>query len=169
MRRRFFHRNALRFAALTLLGAVGCSLVNGFDDVKPLVDGTYGASDGSALTDGNLAVDGSADAAGTAIGAIVVGARIDTDANGFEYVLAVLDPATGHEIAAREPMVVTAVVYDGLRDLWYIFEAPGPGFLPGPYAVSTLHVRSFDLEARTWTEHSKLTVPRSSRTTRSPR
>jgi hypothetical protein len=173
-----------RGAALLALLASACTLVNEFSDVKPLTDGTYQAgSPGAAPAvsvppgppapsdagDGGVPSDagddgGPGDAAVDAptkpapLGAIVVGGAMPGD-GGERSVLAVLDPATGLEIAAREPMVVAAVRYDGLRDLWYLFESKSKDFIPGPSDEVVLHVRSFDLATGIWTEQGTLSIP----------
>lgn len=153
-------------AFVALLLAAGCSLVNSFDDVAPRSDGIYVAADGAvrdATTAGDVVTtDAPVDAPDSAIasgGAIVVGGRVEDDAGAIKYVLAVLDPANGRELGTREDMIVAGVQYDGLRDLWYLFESKGLDFVPGPNDEVVLHVRQLDPKTGVWTELSKRTVP----------
>jgi len=157
-------------AALAILCAAGCSLVNSFEDVVPRTDGVYVATDGSVIDvtqpDNFVPGDGSSDATDRAIasgGAIVVGGRVDDDAGKIKFVLAVLDPKNGHEIGTREDFVVTAVQYDGLRDLWYLFESKSGDFVPGVNDKVVLHVRQLDAKTGKWTEVSQrdVAVPQS--------
>lgn len=154
----------LRSAVGLGLFAAGCSIVNSFDDLKPLTDGTYGPSSqsgGDASTSEGPFTEGGADAdAGAApTSALVVTGLVDTDSGAPPHVLTVLDPATGAEIAPREPMVVTAIRHDGVRDLWFIFESSTTDFAPGSGDKTFLHVRKFDLATRSWSELSKREVP----------
>lgn len=159
---------ALRvFSCGSLLVGAGCSLVNSFDDVTPRIDGIYLESDAtvadvaptSDVVTNDVANDSGGDAALGSGGAIVVGGRVHDDAGNIEYVLAVLDPANGREIAAREKMVVAGIQYDGLRDLWYIFESKSNDFVPGPNDQVVLHVRALDPKTGVWTERSQKQVP----------
>jgi hypothetical protein len=84
---------------------------------------------------------------------------VEDDAGVDTYVLAVLDPKDGHELSPRENMVVSAVRYDGLRDLWYIFESKTNDFVPGAGQPVVLHVRSLDVKTGAWTELSQTPVP----------
>jgi hypothetical protein len=149
-------RRPLRALILALMGAAGCTLVNGFDDVKPLIEGAYEA--GASQADGNLPDAPAVDSGPGPAGAIVMGALAETDGS-LTSVLTVLDPATGNEMAPREKMVVSAIRYDGLRDIWYIFEASGKDFVTGPNEGTVLHVRSLDRASGAWSELSKLDVP----------
>jgi hypothetical protein len=160
------HPALLRVSLLALVAAAGCTIANTFDEVVPLTEGTYGA--GSATSDAAIAEDGAVigqadgpvgDAGPAALGAIVVGGAVDVDGGGSTSVLAVLDPATGRQIGAREPMVVAAIRYDGLRDLWFIFESSTSDFVLAPGEKTTLHVRTLDLATGKWTELAKLEVP----------
>jgi hypothetical protein len=131
-----------------LVASAGCSVINAYDDIKPLVSGSMDASidthkdaltpedhtradegtDGKTTdvetTDTSEEVD--AEDAGTTDsgpqgGAIVVSGEGTSSDGGLEYVLAVLDPETGKELSS-EPMAVVGIVFDGLLDQWYIFE-----------------------------------------------
>lgn len=152
------------------VAAGGCSLINSPDDVKHVAEPAIHPGD---ATVNPLALGSPVDASvkvdtGTPIklstgGAIVVGGLVADAAGHDTNVLTVIDPTTGAELAPnkRETFALAAVKYDGLRDLWYLFEASNqvfPDFVPGPAATVTLHVRSLD-SSGTWTEHSKLTVP----------
>lgn len=138
---------------LVMLGA-GCTLINSFDDVRQPSDGTYG--EGKAPPDGSVSLEGGP-APG---GAIIVGGEVESDGDLLPYILTVLNPTDGTEIGKRESMVVSAIRYDGLRDLWFIFEnATGGNFTSGAYDKCILHVRTLDLATGKWTELSKLDVP----------
>jgi hypothetical protein len=179
-------------AALVALGvAGGCSILNQFDAVAPLVEAAAGdtnpptdsgagdsadaheasadASDSGAPPDGSTPEAGGdaiADVAAEAMdaeagprGVVVVGGEVQGDA-GAEFVLTALDPQTGAELLnAREPMLVSAVVYDPARDLWYIFESGGAGIYPLPTDPFYFHVRTLDPVNGTWTELQKTTIP----------
>lgn len=155
--RGFIRRGA--FAAIFC--AAGCSLINAFDDVVPPESGGYApAVVGDGGGDERSTADGpTMDAGSGAKGAIVLGAQVDDAGASFTSVLAVLDPANGHEIAKREPMVVSAIRYDGLRDLWFIFESTTSDFVPTAHDGVILHVRSLNLQTGAWTELSKMPVP----------
>lgn len=164
-------RRSLRGAGIVRAGALAvafgsaCTLVNTFDEVKPLTDGTYGPSgpgtgivtDG-AVSDGMSSPDGNNKT--PALGAIVVAGQLETtDGSLSTEVLTVLDPATGREIGPREPMIVAGIRYDGLRDLWYVFESKGADFVPSPADEVILHVRALDLATGVWTERGAISVP----------
>lgn len=158
----------LRFALFASMAvAAGCSLVNSFEDVAPRTDGVYAQAD-ARVTDvaplpdvvtTDSPVSDASDAAIASGGAIVVGGRVEDDAGQLHYVLAVLDPANGHEIGTRENMVVAGIHYDGLRDLWYIFESKSNDFVPGAFDQVVLHVRELDAKTGKWTERSQRSVP----------
>lgn len=166
---RFSFRNFSWLLLGTAFGA-GCTLVNPFDDVRTASEGQYaalppttttGLSDGGAAL-GDASKDGSVPPRAPLAGAIVMSAESARRGdNQMDYFLTVLDPATGNEVnrGARENMVVAGVRYDGLRDLWYIFES-GPGhFAPTPDDTVYLHVRQLDMVSGTWTELSKTLIP----------
>lgn len=150
--------------ALALLVAAGCSLVNTFEDVAPRTDGVYVQADATVIdvaAPSEASTDATTDASdgGTGSGgAIVVGGRVEED-GGLKYVLAVLDPANGREIAKRENMVVAAIQYDGVRDLWFIFESKSTDFVPGRNDQVVLHVRNLDAKTGVWTERVNKVVP----------
>jgi hypothetical protein len=161
--RRYFRISLVVFLA----AAAGCSLANSFEDVVPRSDGTYAQADATVLeasaqpdvvTTDSPVTDAS-DAGIASGGAIVVGGRVEDDAGNFKYVLAVLDPANGREIGTREDMVVAGVQYDGLRDLWYIFESKSNDFVPGVNDQVVLHVRELNAKTGVWTPKSQKTVP----------
>ena len=150
------------FAAL---GAPACTLLNTFDSVKPLRDGgdqVEGGLEASAMGDasdssvadaagdstlGDAGPDGAADAGPPPDkGVIVVGGVANAGDGGVDAglvsVLTALAPEDGTELPhARERLNVASVQYDGLRDLWYVFESGGAGFFPTPTDPVFLHVR----------------------------
>jgi hypothetical protein len=92
-------------------------------------------------------------------GVIVVGGTVADDA-GASYVVTALDPTTGLELPeARQPMLVSAVLYDGTRDLWYVFESGGANFYPLPDDPFYLHVRTLDPVTGEWVDLSRTLVP----------
>ncbi|MGO8997298.1 MAG: hypothetical protein ACLQVI_28620 [Polyangiaceae bacterium] len=143
---------------------------SGDGTVTPPADsgGDVSASDSStghdSSTDGSGPItDAGVDSADSAppppTGVLVVGGNTSVDGG---FILTTLDPATGAELnpALREDMVVVSVHYDGMRDLWYIFENTGIGQLfPAPNDIVYLHVRQLNTHTGAWTELSKLTVP----------
>lgn len=154
-----------RYGLWTMFAFVaGCSLLNAFDDVQPTPthDGTYnygpestapGQDSGSPITEG--------DAGSSPV--LVVGGQIDEKADGAptgarSNVLTVLDLNTGREIGRRESFTASSIAYDGLRDLWYLFESSG-NFIPGRGDKTTMHVRSLDARTGAWTKLSSLEVP----------
>lgn len=159
-------RRAHRIFRRTALAAVlasACTVVNSFDEVKPLTDGTYMPSTSSplpAFDGGDGVADGAANDAtpGAAAGAIVIGGQVETEGV-TTSVLTVLDPATGREMGAREPMVVSAIRYDGVRDIWYLLESKSDDFQTGPLDQMVLHTRSLDLATGTWDELGSISVP----------
>ena len=60
---------------------------------------------------------------------------------------------------ARTLESIAGVQYDGLRDLWYLFESKIADFVPGANDEVVLHVRQLDAKTGVWTELSKRTVP----------
>jgi hypothetical protein len=153
------------------LGA-GCTILNSYGEVQPEKveeggpnnDGTVeGASNNDAM---EAAADGTApgDAADAGVeagprGVIVIGGAAVRE-GGEDLVLTALDPSTGSELLhAREKMVVSAVQYDGERDLWYIFESGGEGIFPLPTDTFYVHTRKLDPYTGVWTELSKAQIP----------
>jgi hypothetical protein len=176
-----------------LASGIGCSLVYSYGTVEQatqMPDGSTGddvtttdapsgvdhaSADGpvgplEASTDsgdgGSVAV-GDADAGPPLppVGAVVI-SGVGTGADGGpDYVLSVLDPTNGHELS-RESMPAVGVAYDGVTDIWYIFETLNPGtpFTLGPYPPApgdpvVLHVRTLDTHTGKWTELTTLNVP----------
>jgi len=157
-----------RFRLITigaLVLAAGCSLVNTYDDIVPRVEGTY-ATGAEPSNDASAPDSATADATSDATdagppgsgGAIVVSATVEDDAGVESYVLSVLDPKDGRELS-REKMVASAVRYDGLRDLWYIFESKTNDFVLAAGQPMVLHVRSLDVKTGAWTDLSQTPVP----------
>lgn len=156
--------------------AQACSLVNSYDDVLtgvdsggapdtggPGVDADSGAGDADAGSNADADADGPPIVADAQTGAVVVSARGDKDGGGSQYVLSVLDPATGKELS-REVLPVIAAFFDGQRDLWYILEAPGAALSPsgplvGPGEAVFLRVRELDTHTGEWTELAKTKIP----------
>jgi hypothetical protein len=155
--------------SVLVLGAwgAGCSLINAFGDLVPQKD----PLDGSSLLDTGVPDaaeasssrdSGSADVAVEAgpRGVIVVGGTAVTEA-GEQFVLTALDPVTGTELpSAREPMAVAAILYDGSRDIWYIFESYGQDIFPLPTdPYFTLHTRQIDPVTGVWTKLGDAQLP----------
>src|SRR5579872_1856405 len=98
-------------------------------------------------------------------GVIVVGGAgsDSTDAGadaGLVSILTALAPENGAELpAAREKLNVASIHYDGLRDLWYVFESGGAGFFPTPTDNVYLHVRQLNPGTGHWTELRSFKVP----------
>jgi hypothetical protein len=158
-------RSLFKGAVFTLLSAAGCTLFNVFDDVLPPADGTYFA-DASFAEDAPGIVDvrpdqdeDAADSGPDLPGVIVVGGQIEDDAGERHSVLTALDPASGRELGQREALVVSAIRYDGRRDLWFLFSSSTSDFVPGPTNQVYFHVRTLDLRTGQWTELSKTPVP----------
>jgi hypothetical protein len=143
-----------------------CSLVNTFEDLAAPSDATAGdvsvEAGADALGDSGPPVDAPPveDAPeATPKGVIVIGGTVAVE-GGQQSVLTALAPENGKELVrAREQMNVTSAHYDGLRDLWYIFESGGEGFFPTPTDDVFLHVRRLDTHSGQWTELQKLKVP----------
>lgn len=143
------------FAALIGGGAVACSLINSFDDVKPAV-----AVASDATVDAPVEAGPSeAGDAGPSVGVIVIGGVVEED-GGKQPVLTALSPATGAELPmARVKFLVAAVHYDGLRDLWYVFDSSGATHFPTPTDRVFLHVRRLDAMTGAWQEIQSIKVP----------
>jgi hypothetical protein len=143
----------------SLLGGAGtaCTIINNYEQVAPFDAGVADAPADTAPPEDTGPVDAGQDAAQR--GAIVVGGEADSDGS-TENVLTALDPETGKELPkAREKMVVSAVLYDGLRDLWYIFESGGASAFPQPSDQVLLHVRQLDTNTGAWTNLYSSKVP----------
>lgn len=142
----------LLFPLLTACAA--CTVINSLDDVKPLKDGTYTAATPNPPIEGGAPLDSGApdtNVKAPALGAIVV-AGSTTDAAGVtKFVIDVLDPATGKEIGPRVDMIASAIRYDGLKDVWYIFESK-TDFALAPSDVMALHAKRLDLTTGVWTD-----------------
>ncbi|HEY5146172.1 MAG TPA: hypothetical protein VII82_05370, partial [Polyangiaceae bacterium] len=160
----------------------GCTLINSYDEVAPekvaSPDGSPGQGmDASMLGDasagpdsgGNTGPDGGGardvgtpDDGAAAIaaerGVIAIGGEVSGDA-GRVLVLTAIDPSTGSELPrARMPMNVSAVFYDGVRDLWYVFESGGQGIFALPTDPFFLHTLTLDPVTGQWTEVGKFAV-----------
>lgn len=134
-------RDVYACVLLGILAAAGCSVVNSFGDVKttPAGNDTGPTTDSGSPGDTPTSEDG---APAPPKGLIVVGGVSNAD-GGTQQVLSVLDPETGKEFT-RELMTVSAVLYDGDRDWWYIWENTASGhFQPLPGDKVTLHVRQW--------------------------
>ncbi len=168
---------ARAIACLLVLSAwgAGCSLINSYSDVAPqrhepdaMSNADTGAPMPDASTDGPLTVPEAAMEAAppeAAVdagprGAIVIGGSAAADDASEQYVLTAVDPVTGSELPnAREPLTVAAVLYDGPRDLWYVFESGGQGIFPLPTDPFYLRTRRLDVVSGQWTELGKVAVP----------
>jgi hypothetical protein len=152
--------------ASSLVGVLqACSLINAYDDVKPLDEG---GNDGGGTPDSSA--DGAPDSTGSDGGSdgatlpreglLVVGGEVQGDA-GKEFVLTSLDPKTGHEVnaALREKRNAAGIQYDGLRDLWYVFESAGATATPAPADAVTLRIRDIDPRTGVWTDKGSTPVP----------
>ena len=74
--------------------------------------------------------------------------------------LTAIAPDTGDEAAkAREMLNVPVVLYDGLRDIWFVIETNGQSLFPTPTDKAVLHVRTLDPVSGTWTDPRTLQVP----------
>jgi hypothetical protein len=175
-------RNVARAVALAWLGGtgavgVGCTLLNSYDALEPVKPGPDGSpsSSGSGSDSGSSSGSGSdsgsssgttADAGDAeavqnqaAHGAIVVGGEVQMD-GGRQLVLSAIDPSTGSELPkARKPLNVAGVAYDGVRDLWYVFESGGAGIFPLPTDPFYLHTMTLDAITGEWTELGKFQIP----------
>jgi hypothetical protein len=142
-----------RFAGLAVLLASACTLVNALDDVTPSREGTYGPAsppgDDAAVVISNDAGGGNG---------IIVLAGEERQDGAVRSVLLALDPTNGHPLGARETLTLAAIRYDGLRDIWYMFESKG-SFVPGPTDRVILRTRSLDVRTGTWTELGAIDVP----------
>ena len=164
-------RRARDVFALTLLGTVAagvsCTFINSFEDLKAH-DADAGGND-SNLPGDSGGVDSNVPPGDTGTdtpdtfepvnplthGLIVEGAEVPTDAGSVQQVLAVINPTTGEEYpGVREDMTVVNVMYDGGRDVWFIFEntTASDRVQPAPGDAVTLHVRAWDYDNAKWKE-----------------
>lgn len=170
------YRWSLRAIALSLpaLGVGACSLVNSFGDLRsaPPVDAgndTTGMMDtgpmetgghDSGMSETSTTEGGGPDASFPDIGAIVISGRVSDDAGNLQGVLTAIDPKSGNELPnARQMLNVPVVLYDGLRDLWFVIETNGQSLFPTPNDKAVLHVRTLDPASGTWTDLGSLQVP----------
>src|ERR1700677_399009 len=111
-----------------------------------------------AISEATTAPEAAVDA-GSPAGAVVIGGHVTGTTN---YVLSVLDPATGNE-KNRTPMSVLGIAYEGTRDLWFIFDTgTASGFPTTGTSPVVLHVRTLDTRPGgtwAWIELATLTVP----------
>jgi hypothetical protein len=163
-------------AVSTTAGA--CSLVNAFDAVKPQQDA--GGVDATGLVDAGGDTlssldsgpaeagsgdstppdDSAADGGFADKGAIVISGRVSDDAGNLTGVLTALAPETGMELpGARESLNVPVVLYDGLRDYWFVIETQGTSLFPTPTDHAVLHTRTLDPVTGTWKTLQSLEVP----------
>ena len=145
-------------------GSPGVDSSPGGDTGFPLDAMSESAVDSQGMSDGGPPQDATQNDSttqdsgpATPVGAIVVGGNQSGDGG---FVLSVLDPTSGSELS-REATTVVGVHYDGLRDLWYIFENNGGigGIFPAPNDPVKLSVRTLDTHTGVWTEKSKTAVP----------
>jgi hypothetical protein len=163
--------------ALLFVGGVGgtaaCTLFNPFSDLKPAPDA--GPDTGSLVDAGppesgsgdssvaDSPVDATTDTKDASVpdkGVIVISGRVADDAGNFSGVLTAIDPATGMELPnAREGLNVPIVLYDGLRDLWFVISTQGMSLFPQPTDRAVLDIRTLNPVDGTWTTIQSLTVP----------
>ena len=168
----------LRAGILVVLGggalatAGACSLANSFGDVKGSTADSGGGVDTGVLPgdagdtgfDSNPPIDtgisdtpSETDAPPPAnSGLVVVGGEVITTGTTTKNILSVLDPVDGSELS-REDLTVSAILYDGERDLWFIAEDDSGNVIPAPGDHMNLHVRSFDRAAKAWKKLGLLT------------
>jgi hypothetical protein len=150
-----------RIIALAAMLATACTFANSFDEVKPLSDGTYAPAASPAppsTTDGAPSTGPDGQTPVNPAGLIALSGLVDAD-GARTPVLAVLDPATGHEVGERVEMVVSGIRYDGIRDIWFVLESKGSEFQAAPNDPMVLHARSFDVATGKWTELGSIPVP----------
>jgi hypothetical protein len=172
MRRRLGRTLALGSIGGACVVGAGCTLINSYDELEPQKVGGLDGSPGNDATTGgpdagNTAPDGAprdagVDSAAAAVaaehGVIVIGGEVSGDA-GRQLVLTAIDPSTGSELPkARRPLNVAAVQYDGVRDLWYVFESGGTGIFPLPTDSFYLHTFTIDPITGQWTELGKVQI-----------
>jgi hypothetical protein len=145
---------------------MACTLLNALDVVKPDIDASVSTTPDAALSDTStpaVTETGAPDVvvnAGPPKGAIVVGGAVSGDGGALLPVLTALAPETGLELPqAREKMNVAGAKYDGLRDLWYIFESGGASAFPLPTDPVFLHVRKLDTYTGAWENLQTLKIP----------
>lgn len=164
-RRRMRVRDVGIAVLLGAIGSAGCILINSFDEVKAhLADSGPPAESGVP----DSVVHNDADAIATETtpppvdadvgpdaplvedhGLLVVGGEIAAG-SARQQKLFVIDPLDGSELS-REDMTVSAVVFDGKGDRWYIFQNAAPTHVqPVPGDKITLHVRTWNLQGRKW-------------------
>lgn len=174
---RSLSRWCLRVAAFgaPAAGVWACSLVNTFSELRsapadastdttgmmetgPTDTGSHmesGTNDAPMMMEG-----GGPDASFPDIGAIVISGRVSDDAGNLQGVLTAIDPTTGNELPnAREMLNVPIVMYDGLRDLWFVIETNGQSLFPTPSDKAVLHIRTLDPVSGAWTTLGSLQVP----------
>jgi hypothetical protein len=139
----FFAREGYACVLLGVVAAAGCTFVNSFGDVKQSPIGTDGGTDTFEETGPLPETGNDGDTAAPPQGLVVVGGVSNAD-GGTQQVLEVIDPATGNSLS-REFMTVSAIVYDGDRDWWYVWENTAAGhFQPVPGDAVKMHVRKWD-------------------------
>jgi hypothetical protein len=164
-------------------GLGACTLVNTFGDLRsappadastdttgmtetgPMDTGGHdvesGISDTSTMTDADAGADVGVDAAFPDIGVIVISGRVSDDAGNLQGVLTAIDPTNGNELPnARESDINAPVVlYDGIRDIWFVIETNGQSLFPTPSDTAILHARTLDPVSGTWTDLGTLRIP----------
>jgi hypothetical protein len=154
-------------------GLGACSLVNSFGDLRSAPPDASTDMGGMMETGPMMETGGHDVESGTTnetsmeggpnfpdIGAVVISGRVSDDAGNLQGVLTAIDPTTGNELPnARQLLNVPVVLYDGLRDLWYVIETNGQSLFPTPTDKAVLHVRTLDPVSGTWTDVGSLAVP----------
>ncbi len=147
---------------------LGCSVINSFDDVNPIVaamSGGGGSGGGNSGGDagsenqggdaGSMNTGGSSGGSGGGSGGTVevlpgllVMQAEDTAAES-SLVLSVLSPQTGEELA-REPGAFPGIAYDSSRDIWFVLRSDSELATPLPGDTITLEARKFDRATNEW-------------------
>lgn len=157
------------------VGVGACSLVNSFGDLKAapadastdttgmmMETGTMdtGGHVDSGTNETSTMEGGGPDASFPDVGAIVISGRVSNDAGNLQGVLTAIDPKTGNELPnAREMLNAPVVLYDGLRDIWFVIETNGQSLFPTPSDKAVLHIRTLDPVSGTWADLGSLQVP----------
>ncbi|HEX8795513.1 MAG TPA: hypothetical protein VF765_31400 [Polyangiaceae bacterium] len=156
-------------------GVAACTLVNSFGEVRqappadastdttgmmetgPMDTGSHDAESGASETS---TMNDAGDASFPDIGVIVISGRVSDDAGNLQGVLTAIDPTHGAELPnAREMLNVPVVLYDGVRDIWYIIETNGQSLFPTPSDMAILHAETLDPVSGTWTDLGQLRIP----------
>ncbi len=147
--------------------ALGCSVTNAFDEVRPASSGLGGSGAGAAggTTSGAAGVGGGVGGVGGAAGVgggepappgLIMVAGVGDGEAGREAVIAALSPHTGSEYARRSFGAGRAVrvAYDIGTGVWYVFVQQGTVTQP-----FELHAWRFDRVRRDFEELGTVEVP----------